>query len=52
MRYSQTAIQVYERPATAWPIKAAEFRGLLVSTAGFIVFVAMFAFLAFGDSLG
>ena len=52
MRYQQTAIHIYDAPATAWPITAAEFRSLLVSTLGFIVFVAVFAFVAFGDSLG
>ncbi len=53
MRYHQTADNIfYDVPAeNNWRISAAELRGLLISTAGFIVFVAIFAFVAFGDSL-
>jgi hypothetical protein len=53
MRYHQTADNIlFEAPvASDWKISSAELRGLLISTAGFIVFVAIFAFVAFGDSL-
>jgi hypothetical protein len=51
MRYQQTAIHFYDTHGNAWPITAGEIRGLLFSTIGFVVFVAMFAFVAFGDSL-
>ncbi|HWB82012.1 MAG TPA: hypothetical protein VG755_43920 [Nannocystaceae bacterium] len=53
MRYQQTAIHIYGTPDEAESnVTVDELKGLLVATAGFIVFVAIFAFVAFGDSLG
>jgi len=53
MRYEQTAIHIYgARDDTESNVTIDELKGLLVATAGFIVFVAIFAFVAFGDSLG
>ena len=51
MRYQQTAIQIYNAPDGTWNVTLAEIRGLAISAAGFVVFVAIFAFVAFGDSL-
>lgn len=53
MRYHQTAIHIYGASDDAEPrVSTDELKSLLIATAGFIVFVAIFAFVAFGDSLG
>jgi hypothetical protein len=53
MRYQQTAIHIYGAPDDVEAsVKTDELKGMLVATVGFIVFVAIFAFVAFGDSLG
>jgi hypothetical protein len=53
VRYQQTAIHLYGTREIETPrVASTELRGLLFSTLGFVVFVAIFAFVAYGDSLG